>query len=54
MTESIRHWLETAGTRGLRVIVIALLAVVLVRVLKALTARLVQISKAHTRVAQMR
>ena len=54
MNESIRHWLETAGTRGLRVIVIALLAVVLVRVLKALTARLVQISKAHTRVAQMR
>jgi small conductance mechanosensitive channel len=54
ITDSIRHWMETAGTRGLRVLFIALIAVILARVLKALTTRLVQIAKAHTRVAQMR
>ena len=41
MTESLRHWLETAGTRGVRVLVIALIAFIFVRVLKALTTRLV-------------
>ena len=54
MTDSITHWVETIETRGLRVVVIVLIAFILVRILKALTSRLVQISKVHTRVAQMR
>jgi small conductance mechanosensitive channel len=54
MTDSLTRWLEHAGTRGLRILVIVIIALVLMRILKALTARLVQISKGPTRVAQMR
>jgi moderate conductance mechanosensitive channel len=54
MTESLRHWLETAGTRGVRILVIVLIAMILARVLKALTTRLVQSAKGQTRAAQMR
>jgi moderate conductance mechanosensitive channel len=54
MTESLRHWLETAGTRGLRVLAILLIAFIFVRVLKALTTRLVQIAKGQTRTALLR
>jgi small-conductance mechanosensitive channel len=54
MNESLSHWVEIAETRGLRILVIALLAIILARVLKAVTARLVQISKGPTRVAQLR
>ena len=54
MTDSLRGWLELAGTRGLRILVIVIIALVLIRILKALTARLVQISKGPTRMAQMR
>src|SRR5215475_1993596 len=54
MTDSLRHWLESAGTRGVRVLVIVLIAFILVRVLKALTTRLVQIAKGQSRAAQMR
>jgi small conductance mechanosensitive channel len=54
MTESLRHWLETAGTRGLRVLVILLIAFIFVRVLKALTTRLVQSAKGQTRTALLR
>jgi small-conductance mechanosensitive channel len=54
MTEPLRHWLETAGTRGLRVLVIFLIAFIFVRVLKALTTRLVQIAKGQTRTALLR
>ena len=54
MNDSVMHWVETAETRGLRVAVIVVIAFILVRILKALTSRLVQISKVHTRVAQMR
>jgi len=46
--------MEVAGTRGLRVLAIALLAFILARILKALTRRLVQLAKSQTRVAQMR
>jgi small conductance mechanosensitive channel len=53
MTESLRHWLETAGTRGVRILVIVLIAMILARVLKALT-RLVQSARGQTRAAQMR
>ena len=54
MTQSLTHWLEVAGTRGARVLVIAIIAFILVRALKALTSRLVQLSKGHTRVALIR
>jgi moderate conductance mechanosensitive channel len=54
MTESLRRWLETAGTRGLRVLVIFLIAFIFVRMLKALTTRLVQIAKGQTRTALLR
>lgn len=54
MVESLKHWVEIAGTRGLRVVVTALIAFILLRVLKAFTSRLVQLAKSPTRTAQMR
>jgi moderate conductance mechanosensitive channel len=54
MTESLRHWLESAETRGVRVLVILVVAFILVRVLRALTTRLVQIAKGQTRADKMR
>jgi small-conductance mechanosensitive channel len=54
MAESLTHWVQVAGTRGLRVAVIVVIAVILMRILKALTGRLVRTSKGPTRVAQMR
>lgn len=54
MTGSLAHWIETAGTRGARILVIAIIAFVLTRILKALTTRLVQIAKGQARGAQMR
>jgi moderate conductance mechanosensitive channel len=54
MTESLRRWLETAGTRGVRVLVILVIAFLLVRLLKALTTRLVQIAQGQTRAALLR
>ena len=54
INESLRHWLETAGTRGVRILVIILIAMILARALKALTTRLVQSAKGQTRAAQMR
>jgi small-conductance mechanosensitive channel len=46
--------MEIAGKTGLRLLVILLFAIVLTRALKAVTARLVQFSKAPTRAGQMR
>ena len=54
MNQSPTHWAEIVWTRGLRIAVIVALAFVIARVWKALTARLVEISKARTRGAQMR
>jgi small-conductance mechanosensitive channel len=54
MTESISQWSESAGRFGLRLVVIAILAVFLVRVLRAVTSRLVQIAKSPTRSSQLR
>jgi moderate conductance mechanosensitive channel len=54
MTNSFARWLEIAGTRGVRVLVIAVIAFILIRICKAVTTRFVQISQTHTRVAQMR
>ncbi len=42
------------GTRGLRILAILVLAFIFIRILKALTNRLVQSAKSPTRVAQMR
>lgn len=54
MTESISQWSESAGRIGLRLVVIAILAVFLVRVLRAATSRLVQVAKSPTRSGQLR
>ncbi|MFZ3217018.1 MAG: mechanosensitive ion channel family protein [Candidatus Acidiferrales bacterium] len=54
MTDSLSQWLEIAGKTGLRVLVILLAAILLTRALKAVTARLVQLSKSQTRAGQMR
>jgi small-conductance mechanosensitive channel len=54
MFEPLVHWMQIAGARGPRIIIAVLLAVVAMRVLRALSARLVVPAKAQTRVAQMR
>jgi moderate conductance mechanosensitive channel len=54
MTDSFARWTEIAGTRGLRVLVIFLMAYFLMRILKAVTARLVQVPTSPARAAQMR
>jgi moderate conductance mechanosensitive channel len=54
MPESFTRWAEIAGTRGLRLLAIAIIAFILARILKALTGRLVQLAKSQTRVAQQR
>jgi small conductance mechanosensitive channel len=54
MTDSLSQWLEIAGKTGLRLLVILLFAILLTRMLKALTSRLVQLAKAQTRAGQMR
>jgi len=51
---SLQHWVEIVGTRGARILVIAALAIVLTRILKVLTTRLVHIAKGQGRGAQMR
>jgi small-conductance mechanosensitive channel len=53
MTEPLK-WMSTNAGPAIRVVAILLLALVLMRVLKALTGRLVQMAKAQTRVSQMR
>ena len=52
--DSFQHWAELVGTRGVRILVIASLAIILTRILKALTTRLVHIAKGQGRGAQMR
>ncbi len=54
MTDSFSRWLEFVGKTGLRLGVILIFALFLARLLKAVTARLVQISKAQSRAGQMR
>jgi len=53
MTYSLTRWTEI-GLRGLQLLAILLLGVILARILKALTSRLVQISKSHSRTGVMR
>jgi moderate conductance mechanosensitive channel len=52
--QSVAPWVMEKGTRGLRILAILVLAFICVRLLKALTRRMVEIAKSHTRVAQMR
>lgn len=47
-------WLEESAGRGLRVLIILIIAVVLIRILKAFTDKLVQSAVSQTRSAQMR
>ena len=54
MTFSLTHWIDLAETNGVRLLVILVLALVVARIWKALTSRLVQISRGQTRVGQMR
>jgi len=54
MFESLAHWMRFLGARGPRILATVLLAFVGIRILKILTARLVELAKNQTRVAQMR
>jgi small-conductance mechanosensitive channel len=54
MTESFSQWTESAGRIGLRLVVIAVIAVLLVRALRVVTLRLVQAAKTPTRAGQLR
>jgi moderate conductance mechanosensitive channel len=54
MTDSFAKWTENAGSHSVRIMAIFLIALVLTRVLKAITTRLVQSAKSPTRIAQMR
>ncbi len=54
MTELPTRGMEIVWTRGLRILAIVVIAVIVARLLKALTASLVEISKGRTRGAQMR
>ncbi|MGH9715359.1 MAG: mechanosensitive ion channel family protein [Candidatus Acidiferrales bacterium] len=54
MTQSFRLWIMDAGTRGLRILAIFVIALILARILKALTTRIVHSAKSNARVAQMR
>jgi small-conductance mechanosensitive channel len=54
MTEPFSKWTQIVGTRSLRLLAIVLIAVVLSRLLRAFTARLVDMAKSQTRIAQMR
>jgi small-conductance mechanosensitive channel len=52
--QSQTRWVELAWTRGLRIIFIFVIAILVARLWKAVTFRLVEISKVRTRGAQMR
>ena len=54
MIQSPTRWVELIWTRGLRLAVIVILALLVARIWRAMTTRMVEISKAHTRGAQMR
>ncbi|MGC1202739.1 MAG: mechanosensitive ion channel domain-containing protein [Candidatus Acidiferrales bacterium] len=54
MPESLTHWIEVAGARGVRIVAIFVIAFLVSRLLKILTDRLIQLAKSQSRVAQMR
>jgi moderate conductance mechanosensitive channel len=54
MTDSANHWVEILITRSARLAVIFIAAFLVLRLLKVVTSRLVELAKAKTRVAQQR
>jgi small-conductance mechanosensitive channel len=54
MNPVLTHWLDLAELRGVRLLIILVFALIIARIWKALTSRLIEISKGHTRVGQMR
>jgi moderate conductance mechanosensitive channel len=54
MTDSLRRWMEFAGTRAVRILAIIFIAFLIARLLKALTHRLIQTAQSQSRAAQMR
>jgi moderate conductance mechanosensitive channel len=54
MTDSLRRWMEFAGVRAVRILAIIFVALLIARLLKAFTDRLIQLAKSQSRVAQMR
>jgi small conductance mechanosensitive channel len=54
MTELFSKWSKFATTKGLRLLAIIIIALILIRLLKALTSRLVEMAKGQTRSAQAR
>jgi moderate conductance mechanosensitive channel len=54
MTESFAKWTENAGSHAARIAVIFLIALILIRILRAITNRLIQLAKAQTRIAILR
>ena len=51
---NLQHWLDLAETNGVRLLMIVVFALILARIWKAFTSRLIEISKGPTRVGQMR
>jgi len=54
MTESLAKWTQNAGEHALRILTIVLIALILIKALKALTNRLIQLAKSQNRVAILR
>ncbi|MGA7920903.1 MAG: mechanosensitive ion channel family protein [Candidatus Acidiferrales bacterium] len=54
MSDSFTRWLQTVGKISLRLAVIAFFGLFLARLLKALTSRLVQVSRSQARSGQLR
>jgi moderate conductance mechanosensitive channel len=54
MTESLTKWTQSAGEHAVRILTIILVALILIRILRALTNRLVQLAKSQNRIAILR
>jgi moderate conductance mechanosensitive channel len=54
MNELLERWGKIAAAPGLRVMGIIIIAIVVARILKALTAKLIELAKSPSRAAQMR
>lgn len=54
MLNSHSHWMQLAGTHGARLIAIVLLALLLIRLLRVGTRRLIEMAKSQSRLAKVR
>ncbi len=54
MTEVLLHWMHAEGAKGARILAVILMAVLLIRLLRSLTRRLVILAKSPARAAQLR